>query len=416
PRVFVERIDIEGNTTTLDRVIRRQFDTVEGDPFNPRAIRAAADRIRALGFFSEVDVQTRPGSRPDTVIVDVNVKEQPTGSFSIGGSYSTSTGLGAVLSLSERNFLGRGQDLNASIGFGVANQSYELSLTEPSLLARDVSGTMSLFYRVSSKFNANFDTRSAGLSPSISFPTGLRTRATLRYRFSSDTMNNVSGTDSTVILGDVGTRTTSSLGYGLEFDSTRATLDPTTGIKVNFDQDFAGLGGNNRWLKTVAKAAAFRELGNGDYVLKAQIEGGLITTFGSSTRVIDRFALNEQQVRGFAFKGLGPRDTAATGNDYVGGNRYVAARLEAQFPLFFPKESGVAGGLFYDVGSVWGLNSTAGTGGSTIDDSLHLRSSVGLSVFWDTPVGPLRFNYAVALSRQSYDDLQPFSLTLESKF
>ena len=416
PRVFVERIDIEGNATTLDRVIRAQFKTVEGDPFNPREIRAAAERIRALGFFSNSDVQTRPGSREDTVIIDVDVEEQPTGSLSFGASYSSGTGIGATASLTERNFLGRGQDFRLTAGFGVTNQNYNFSLTEPNLLGRDLSATVGLYYRTTAKFQANYDTRSYGFEPSVKFPAGTLSNIELRYRLSSDTLNNVSGTDSIVITGDATTRSTSSVGYTYRYDSRTGGLDPRAGVLASFSQDVAGLGGETRYLKSVAKFGARRALLNEDYVLSAELEGGLILPFGGSTRVIDRFALDSDTLRGFQFKGVGPRDLGATGDDFVGGNRYVAARFEAQFPLFFPKEYGISGGLFYDIGSVWSLSSTTGTGATTIDDSMRLRSAIGISIFWDTPLGPLRFNFARAVTRQSYDLVQPFNLTLQSSF
>ena len=189
PRVFVERIDIEGNTTTLDRVIRRQFDTVEGDPFNPRAIRAAAERIRALGYFAEAEVTSREGSTPNQVVIDVDVEETTTGALSFGASYGADTGLGLSVGLRETNFLGRGQRLAFAVNTTGENASGSLLFFEPALLGRDLGGGVELFYRTTDDFNAVFDTRSIGFSPTIQFPVGEDSRVELRYTIQSDDLS-----------------------------------------------------------------------------------------------------------------------------------------------------------------------------------------------------------------------------------
>jgi outer membrane protein insertion porin family len=213
-RVFVERIDIEGNQTTLDQVIRRQFRTVEGDPFNPREIRQSAERIRALGFFSDAQVDAQPGSGPDQVVVNVDVEEQPTGSLSFGLSYSVSSGTGFNVGFSEANFLGRGQRLSLSLSSGTDTQNSSFSFTEPALLGRDLSFSIGAYYRTSESANSVYDTRNIGFTTGIGFPLGEQSNMDLRLRLSEDKIYNYTG-DSPIIQAevDLDALRTVSLGY-----------------------------------------------------------------------------------------------------------------------------------------------------------------------------------------------------------
>jgi outer membrane protein insertion porin family len=192
PRVFVERIDIEGNQTTLDRVIRRQFDTVEGDPFDPRAIRQAAERIRATGYFADVPVEGREGSTPGQVIVDVDVEEQPTGSLGFSLSYSTDTGAGIAINFSEENFLGRGQSLRFGVSTVEGGQSFNFAFTEPNFLARDVALGLNLYYEQTQSQDRSFDTEDYGFSTSFTFPASEngRFRPELQHRPARDQLRH----------------------------------------------------------------------------------------------------------------------------------------------------------------------------------------------------------------------------------
>lgn len=413
-RIFVERIDIEGNQTTLDQVIRRQFNVVEGDPFNPREIRQSAERIRALGYFSVADVDAREGTAPDRVIIDVNVEEQPTGSLSFGANYSINDGFGIVFGLRESNFLGRGQRLNFSVGLGVDNTDSVLSLTEPALLGRDLSGTASIYYRSARQFNSDFDSTNIGFRPSINFPVSEFGRLNLSYEISSDEISSVSDESSVLIQNDEGTVVTSALGYRYSFDTRRRGLDPNSGIRLEFGQDFAGLGGQSNYVRTTALVGAETKVYNEEIGLTAQLQGGVLNTFGGQdSRITDRFRGGD--VRGFTRYGIGPRDLTADNEDALGGNYAAALSLEADFPLGFPEEYGIRGGVFFDVGSIWGLDDTQGTSGE-VDDSFHLRSVIGVSLFWTTPIGPLRFDFTRALEKESYDDLQNFNFTVSTRF
>lgn len=414
PRVFVERIDIEGNATTIDRVIRRQFRTVEGDPFNPREIRQAAERTRALGFFKTADVNARPGTDGDQVIVDVNVEEQPTGSLNFGATYSVSDGFGIAIGLTETNFLGRGQALSLNIAGGVDNKSSGFTFVEPAFLDRDLKFRFDVYYNTTDNQNSFYSTKRFGTQIGFEFPVSEYGRLDLHYKASSDEITSVNANSSTILQADqaLGAQVTSALGYSYSYDTRTGGLDPNRGVLLRFGQDFAGLGGDISSVTTTALASyqvkAFRE----EVTLRAEIEGGVVTTSSGDSRFLDRFTGN-RKIRGFEPNGIGPRDLTVPNQDALGGNYFAVARLEAEFPLGLPEEYGITGGVFADIGSVWGLDNTLGV---PVDDSLHLRSSVGFSIFWTTPIGPLRFNFSTAIDKQSYDKEQNFDLTVSTKF
>ncbi|MCL7463914.1 outer membrane protein assembly factor BamA [Phaeovulum sp. NW3] len=418
PRVFVERIDIEGNTTTLDRVIRRQFRTVEGDPFNPREIRNASERIRALGFFSNAAVDARQGSSAEQVVVDVNVEEQPTGSLSFGASYGVSSGFGVNVAVSEANFLGRGQFVSVQIGTTSDNQQSSFTFVEPFFLSRDLRFRFSGYYNTSENDNSDYSTRLAGISPSIDFPVSENGRLELRYKLSKDKLYNVAEGSSEALKAEEGDLWSSALGYTYSYDTRTSGLNPNAGVLLRFGQDYVGAGGDVEAVVTSALVSAQTKVLQEEVTLRAELEGGAVHSLGdSSTRVIDRFS-GARKIRGFEYNGLGPRDLGAVNEDALGGNYFAVARFEAEFPLGLPEEYGVAGGLFLDVGSVWGLDdltkaNAADLGGS---DDLSWRSVIGFSLFWDTAIGPLRFNFSKALVKEDYDLEQNFDLTISTRF
>ncbi len=419
PRVFVERIDIEGNTTTVDRVIRRQFTTVEGDPFNPREIRAASDRIRALGFFAKTEVQTREGTSPDRVIVDVDVEEQPTGALSFGVVYGGSSGLGANVSLSESNFLGRGQFLKIELGGGIDNANAGVTFAEPAFLDRNLRVELSFFRNTTEQQNAFFDTLKVGFSPKLSFPLSDNGRIQLSYNASSDTVFNVDpgGTGSSALI-TAGTNTVSSFGGLYTYDTRSTGLNPKAGTFIRVSQEFAGAGGSSKFSKTTALLGARTSIFNGEVGLSAEVEGGALVNFGGASSITDRFFMGQSIMRGFRHNGIGPRDLVAPNMEALGGNFYAVLRLEANFPLGLPEEYGVAGGAFLDVGSLWGLDDTAGglAGLDPVDDSMILRSVVGFSIFWETAIGPLRFNFTRVLAGPGYDQSEVFNMTVGARF
>ena len=419
PRVFVERIDIEGNTTTLDRVVRRQFDSVEGDPFNPREIRESAQRIRDLGYFESAEVDAREGSSPEQVVVDVNVTEQPTGSLSFGGSYSNNDGVGVAVSFAEENFLGRGQKVRLVLSTATDARRYGFDFIEPSLLGRDVALGLNLDYAETNSSFSSFDTERLLFQPSLTFPVSENGRVQLRYTFDSLEMTaRETAVNGPVIEDDIqaGRQDASSVGYAYTYDTRRTGLDPTSGLLFQFGQDFAGLGGDSKFIKTTAKVIGEKSILNEEVTLRATLEGGALAWSDGNNRVSDRFVLGPSILRGFEPGGIGPRDVSAGFDDPLGGNLYIAARFEAEFPLGLPEEYGINGGVFYDVGNLWNLDDVNFNGGTIIGESGSFRHVVGLSVFWETPVGPLQFNVSKALKKETFDKEQKFEVTLRTDF
>ncbi len=415
PRIFVERIDIEGNATTLDRVVRREFKTVEGDPFNPREIRESAERIRALGLFTTADVEARQGTADDQVIVDVNVDEALTGSLSFGATYSTNDGIGLTVGFSERNFLGRGQFLSVNLNFGLDSGESGVRFVEPRFLGRDLSFSLDATYIKTSYDYTDYDTKAARFSPGFDFPISENGRFGVRYALTDQEIFNVDRNSSSVLKDEEaeGSLLGNSLGYSYSYDNRRNGLNPETVLSFRFSQDLTWLENDAKFVKSEARAIAERKVLSGDVTLRATVEGGALISQDGDSRLNDRFFLGSNRVRGFAPAGVGPRDLTVKNEDVLGGNYYAAARFETEFPIGVPEEYGITGGLFYDVGSVWGLDNTAG---GKIDDDAYLRSSIGLSVFWTTAIGPLRFNFSKALSKKSYDETQVFDLTISTQF
>ena len=415
-RVFVERIDIEGNTTTLDSVVRRQFRTVEGDPLNPSEIRQAAERIRALGYFEDVTVNARAGSSADQAVVKVEVTEQPTGSISFGATYGIANGFGLNFGFSEANFLGRGQSLTLNVQSGTDNVESVFDFTDPAFLGRDVAFGLSAAVSRSSHNNANYDTRSLSLSPSVAFPISDLSRLRIGYTLSLDEILNVDDPESSaILLAEEGERLTSRIGYSFVYDNRLSGLNPIGGVLFRFGQDVAGLGGDTTYIDTTFAALAQTKVAKEQVELRAILEGGVLTSLdGYSSSATERYFANGK-IRGFSPNGLGPRDLGADNKDALGGNIFAVAHLETDFPLGLPEEYGITGGAFVDIGSVWGLNNIAGTAGA-VDDSMRIRSVVGLTIFWKTPIGPLRLNFTHALEKESYDEEQTFDLTIATKF
>ena len=419
PRIFVERIDVEGNTTTLDQVIRRQFTSVEGDPFNPREIREAAERIRALGYFETAEVEAREGSSPDQVIVDVDVVEAPTGSLSFGASFSNNDGLGFAIRFAEENFLGRGQQLSLNISTASDSRRYGINFVEPAFLGRDLVFGLTLDVAETDSSFTTYDTDRLLIRPSLTFPVGENSRVQLLYTAENSEMQERSPPENGPIIGReiaVGEQSASTIGYRYIFDTRRTGLDPNAGYRFEFAQDFAGLGGDARYVKTTTELIGERQVFNEEVTLRASFEGGLLSFSGGTNRAIDRFLTNTDIIRGFEPGGIGPRDLTTGPDDPLGGNIYLAARFEAEFPLGLPEEYGIRGAVFYDMGNLYDLSDVDLTGGSVVGESGSLRHVIGISLLWNTPVGPLRFNLSDALRKEDFDRDQRFEVSLSTTF
>jgi len=413
-RIFIERIEIVGNTATLDRVIRRELDIVEGDAFDARRIREAQARIRGLGFFESVDIDAEEGSAPDRAVLTVAVEERSTGSLSLGIGFSTSAGPIGSVAVTERNFLGRGQRVQATVTAAGDTQVYDFSFTEPKVLDRDLAvGARAFFIDDDRTDESSFNQVRAGFSPSATFPLGRDTDLQVRYSVRFDDIQ-VDDDASDVILEDAGQSLTSLVGYTLTYDRRNDPIEPTDGYLATFQQDVAGLGGDQRFVKTRASVKGWRSFFGDDVVLSLELEGGAIYSFGgSTTRITERFFIGGDSLRGFAVDGIGPRDLES--DDAVGGNFFAASRLQVSFPIGLPEELGVFGGAFVDAGTLFGLDETA-FGDVTVDDDPALRVAVGGLLFVDSPFGPIELSVGIPVVSEDFDEEETFRFAVGTRF
>lgn len=422
-RVFIERIDIEGNTTTLDRVIRREFDVVEGDPFNARVIRAAAARIRALNFFATSSVDTREGSSPDRVIVEVDVVERPTGEITFGANFNSDNGLSLTAGISETNFLGRGQSLDFDLSLSERRQLISFGFTEPAVLDGQNSFFLRIRYATTNNSNADYDTETFVFRPGLGFPVGQRSRLTVNYELAYTDLTGVRGeagdppADRASLKifeeADQGGIVDSLIGYAFTYDTRRSGLDPTRGVVLRFSQELAGIGGDRSFLKTTAEIGGEVRLLSEAVTVRATVEGGALNfADGDESRVTDRYFMGSTVMRGFQPGGIGPRD--ADTDDALGGELFAVARLETTFPVGVPEEYGLRGGAFVDYGSVWQVGNTDSV--TVLYDEFTPRMVVGASIFWSTPIGPLRFNFTDAIIKEEFDRERTFDVTISTQF
>ncbi len=418
PRRFVERIDIEGNSTTLDRVIRSKFNIVEGDPINQREVRQATERVRKLGFFKNVDIQRREGSSPEQVILDVNVEEQQTGTIGFGLTASTDNGLGIAANIQERNFLGRGQTIGASIAASSEDSLLRMNFIEPAFLGRDLAFGLNIGTGATELDNTPYDTETLNFAPSIGFPISENGRLRLFARFSNDdiltnsdtgTGNDDLGEASIVMQPDFGTHSTGILAATYSFDKRNSIIEPTSGYKFSVTQEFAGFTGDRTYSRTTVDAKYFKSFFNEEVILTTEFEGGVIISSDDATLITERFMLGGANLRGFEQQGLGPRDTVV--DQALGGNQFFTIRTEASFPIGLPEEYGIHAGVFFDVGSLWGLDFTGG-----FDDSATLRAAIGVTLFWETPLGPLRFDFASPIKKEDFDETESFRFSIATRF
>ncbi|WP_375414215.1 outer membrane protein assembly factor BamA [uncultured Bradyrhizobium sp.] len=475
-RTYIERINIRGNTRTRDYVIRREFDVSEGDAYNRALVDRSERRLKNLDFFKSVKITTEPGSSSDRVILVVELEEKSTGDFSVSGGYSTSDGALAEVSISERNFLGRGLFAKAAVQYGQYARGGSLSFVEPYLFDYRVAGGLDLFYREQLANNyVSYNTKTLGFSPRLGF--GLREDLSLQLRYSlyqtsvslPSTLNNcnnilgpnfyptpayisqvLGGVDPTgnVLLNGIpgclgdgesslpvrkelasGSTVTSLVGYTLNYNTLDNNRSPTDGLLVDFRQDFAGVGGDVTYLKSAVDGKYYTPL-VADIVGLIHVQAGALTKIGNNDiRMLDHFQMGPNLVRGFAPNGIGPRDLTFfpfTGSgDALGGTKYWGASAELQMPFWFlPKEVGLKGAVYADAGSVFdyqGPTSNILTGeinglvngnpckcAMVYDNSNLVRTSVGVGLIWASPFGPLRFDYAVPITKGAYDRVQQF--------
>ncbi|MBC8717343.1 outer membrane protein assembly factor BamA [Ochrobactrum sp. Marseille-Q0166] len=431
PRAYVERIEIRGNDKTRDYVIRREFDVNEGDAFNQFMVQRAKRRLEALDFFQTVNISTAPGAEPDQVILIVDVVEKSTGEFSIGGGYTTggdSPGAQVEAAITERNFLGRGQFVRISAGAGQDQmRNYALSFTEPYFLGYRMSAGFDVFrrsYRVSS--GGRYDVEQTGGTIRFGLPITDNFSAGIAYnlvqeKYKLDRLDSTGEPDpayyapALIEAAENSPWLRSSISYSLTYNSIDDMKNPHDGIYAKFNQEFAGLGGDAKYIKTTFKGNYYQTLAQeADIVGMLGVGGGYIHEFGNDgVRIFDLFKNNSDMIRGFKFNGIGPYQDAGNGNRYwLGGTTYMNATAEVQFPMpLVPDSLGIRGAVFADAATLYGNNTPNISG-----DDKKIRSSVGVSLMWASPFGPLRFDYAVPVSKADSDKVQNFNFGVSTKF
>jgi outer membrane protein insertion porin family len=428
PRAYIERINIIDNTRTRDYVIRREFEISEGDAFNRVLIDKAERRLNALGYFKTVRIVTEQGSAADRVVVNVIVEEQPTGELSFGAGYSTSDGVIGDISITERNFLGRGYVVRVAVGGGEDSRTYEFGVTDPQFQGRNVSAGFNVYRKDLGESDfRSYDLESTGGGVTFGLPITDNFTVTTGYKI--DVQNVVipgypPGSPLTIppcpvslaICQIVGESVVSSVVYSLIYSTLDSKRDPHEGIYARFSQEYAGVGGDVNFLRTTGQASYYREImPESGIVGMLKVQGGHIMAVGSdpAVRLTDVFFRGGESVRGFKSSGYGPRDSIT--GDALGGEISIAGTAEVVFPFpVLPPELGFRGAVFADAGTLFATSDQVsfltGIGVIPIGDATDplLRSSVGASVLWTSPFGPIRADFAYVLSGEIYDREQVF--------
>ncbi|RUX27196.1 outer membrane protein assembly factor BamA [Mesorhizobium sp. M7A.F.Ca.US.011.01.1.1] len=431
-KAYIERIEIRGNDRTRDYVIRREFDVSEGDAFNQVLIQRAKKRLENLNYFEKVDISTVPGSQPDQVVLVVDVVEKSTGEFSVGAGYSTggdTAGPSVEGSVTERNFLGRGQFIKLSAGGGKNSRDYSLSFTEPYFLGRRIAAGFDIFK--STREYDNYDSDTTGATVRFGLPITDSISTQLAYNISQEKYELDDSCDangdgvpdagcdvSTAILDGIEQSPwiKSSVSLGLVYNTIDDMKSPHEGIYATTTVEVAGLGGDAKFVKVTGRGSIYQTLSE-QYDLVGLVSGGAghVEGYGSDgLRIFDQFQSTDRMIRGFAYGGIGPVDTDT--GDHLGGTTYFNASAEAQFPLpVVPESFGLRGAVFADAATLYGSKvDTAGV----VQDSvgMKLRASVGLGLMWASPFGPIRIDYAIPVKKEARDDVQEFNFGISTRF
>lgn len=404
PRVYIERINITGNTRTLDQVIRREFRLAEGDAFSTAKLRRSQQRLRALGFFEKADVSAAPGSAPDRANLEVQVVEQSTGEISFGAGVSTSSGITGNIALRERNLLGKGQEVNLNLDIGTLASQGSISFTEPYFLDRSLSAGFDLFATQNDRQSTSgYSDWSIGFGVRGGWAYGDYLRQTVRYTLRQTEIYDVTST-SPIIQSQAGTSTVSEIAETLAWDTRDQRLNPTKGWLLRSSVGAAGFGGTEYYARFTADGVYIQPIFE-DLVASVGIAAGMVLPYaGSYVRLNNLFFIGGDTMRGFSVGGIGPRD--ANTADALGGQYYYTGTVELSYPLpLLPKEIGLFGKAFIDVGSLWGVQAATSDNTPVLTSNLA-RIAPGVGIQWLSPFGPIRIDYAVPVQYESWDKRQ----------
>ncbi len=425
-RIYIERINIVGNTKTRDFVIRRELDFAEGDPFNRSMVTRGKSAIEDLGFFSSVGVSTRQGSSADKVILNVAVVEKSTGDYGFTGGYSTADGVLAEISLTETNFLGRGQYLKLAMGATPNGQTYDFSFTEPRFMGLKISAGIDVYRRINGETLSNFfGYESTGGQVRFGIPitdeisvdllAGVETKTYVdAYTYDHDSDPNTpeiphpTAANDSVVVTDGQTLNKAFIGYNLTFNTVDSPSKPTTGLIATLNQQYVGW--DHSYIRTEAKARYFVPLMQ-DSGIVASVRGqvGMINDLsGAGVNPTETYFKGPRLVRGFQAMGMGPR---AGNGENLGSLMFAGISAEIEFPIpVLPESYGLRGAVWGDVGY---LSSASTAAAPTVSgDTQQVRSSVGASLIWNSPFGPLRGDFAHVLQQDTGDSTQVFQFTI----
>jgi len=418
PRVFVQRIDIEGNVRTLDEVIRREFELVEGDAFNSAKLRRSRQRIRDLGFFERVEVTNEPVvDQPDQTVIKVDVEEQSTGELTFGVGWSSNVGAMVEVGVRERNLLGRGQDLSARISWAQRRSEIDLSFTEPYFLDRPIAAGFDLFATEEDLDDeSSHQVRQQGGALRFGYEYSSRWRHDFKYTLRRQEIFDVDDDASLFIKEQEGIEVLSMVGHTLTYDTRDSRLIPTEGYRFRIGNDIAGLGGDARFLRTDVEGSYHFPLGDElnwdpEWVIGVRGHAGYIVGLSKDVTIRHRYFLGGNNLRGFAQSGASARDRAT--DDALGGNWMVDGSLELRVPLGLPEELGLGAKIFTD----WGMaGEPDGVPNDQLDYSTALRGSVGMGFLWSSPVGPVNVEMALPVVKEPFDEEEFFRLSFGSRF
>ncbi len=421
---YVGRIEVNGNSRTVEDVIRRKMYIAEGDPLNRSLLERSKRELRGTGYFKTLEIEEKETDVPGTIDLVTQVEEQSTGDVTFGVGYSTTDSALGEVSLSERNFLGLGQYVRVGALFSGRRQEFDFGFTEPYFLGRDLSAGFDLYHTTTNFRNeASYDERNTGAVLRSGFNVGEDLTLQPRYRINQGSIQNLRDDVSAIVrdTADRGSLISSSLGYELRYDRRDDFIEPTSGYALSLTQDAAGVGGDVKLLKSVATGTLFYTPIE-DFTFSWQLEGGSALSYGGyDARIIDRFFMGGNSFRGFEIAGLGPRfipnNPAKFNDDPVGGDYYGILRSEVSVPLPGLSDLGMQGVVFNDTGSLFGLdNAPDVSADGRIRDETSLRSSVGVGVKWRSPVGPIRLDFARPVLKERYDRTEVFRFSAGSSF
>ncbi len=410
PRVFVERIDISGNVRTLDKVVRREFQLVEGDAFNTAKLRRSRQRIQNLDFFETVKVEQVPGSAPDKAVIKVHVDEKSTGSISLAAGFSTGSGILGEIQLNESNFLGRGQNVSLKTTLAATRSQIDFGFTEPFFLDRHVRAGFDIFH-VSQNLQdlSSSDTERTGVTLRAGYPITENLRQSVLYTIKRSKVTSVSDSASELIKDQVGTEILSEVSTALTYDVTDQKKSPTKGYAGTLGFNLAGLGGSIKHLRTTARAAYFYPVAD-EWVLTVKGTTGYIVGLGADVHFLERFFIGGDDIRGFATSGVGPRDKVT--DDALGAEWKYTGTIQLGLPLGLPEEFGISGRIFADMGSSGKLEPS----NSNVDDTGSIRVSSGVGVTWKSPFGPIGMDMALPLVKEDFDIDEIFRVNFGTRF